>query len=89
MARRTIMSPKHATVHRSVPGVTLLAAAVCQMSGKRLRHLVNAGCRAPACSPADTGARPHGSQVTQIYEQTTATCTANAAHTGFDCDRAP
>ena len=27
--------------------------------------------------------------VTSIYKITTATCTANAARTGFDCDRAP
>ena len=57
-------------------------------SPRTMLAVVNAWVSSPGVIACGYGGAPDGSQVTQIYKLTTATCTANAAHTGFDCDRA-
>ena len=58
-------------------------------SPRTMLAVVNAWVSSPGVLACGYGGAPDGSQVTQIYKLTTATCTANPAHTGFDCDRAP
>jgi hypothetical protein len=51
--------------------------------------VVNAWVSTPGVLACAYGGNADSPSVTSIYKLTTATCTGNTAHTGFDCDRAP